>query len=117
MAMTVRMTGGLMLAYSALYTAHFIFDTLYDVRFIRNVLNVISAAGILIALAVNFVHMRAKFGQQSVTISRLCAYALVYAEHIPNHARDAFHHFVWRWAHPKAREPGSAHSHCDSCDN
>ena len=50
MAMIVRLTGGLMLAYSALYTAHFIFDTLYDVQPIWTVFNVISAVGILIAL-------------------------------------------------------------------
>ena len=68
MATIVRLTGGLMLAYSALYTAHFIFDTLYDVQPVWTVFNVISAVGILIALAVNFAHMRAQFGQQAVTV-------------------------------------------------
>ena len=32
MTMVARTTGGLMLTYSALYTAHFIFDTLYDAQ-------------------------------------------------------------------------------------
>ena len=79
MAIIVRLTGGLMLAYSALYTAHFIFDTLYDAQPVWTVFNVISAAGILIALAVNFAHMRAQYGQQAVTVSRLGANALFYA--------------------------------------
>ncbi len=60
-----------MLVYSALYTAHFIFDTLYDAQPIWTVLNIVSAAGILIVLAVNFAHMRAQLSQQAVTMSRL----------------------------------------------
>ena len=79
MAMIVRITGGLMLMYSALYTAHFIFDTLYNAQPIWTVLNIVSAVGIVIALAVNFAHMRAQFGQQAVTVSQLGAYALFYA--------------------------------------
>ena len=79
MVMIVRIIGGLMLAYSALYTAHFIFDTLYDAQPVWTVFNVISAAGILIALAINFARMRAQSGQQADTPSRLGAYALFYA--------------------------------------
>ena len=56
MAMMVRTTGGLMLAYSALYTAHFIFATPYDAQPIWTVFNIISAVGIVIALAVNCPH-------------------------------------------------------------
>ena len=51
MAMIARIAGVLMLAYSALYTAHFIFDTLYDAGAIWTVLNIISAVGIVIAAA------------------------------------------------------------------
>ncbi len=79
MATIVRITGGLMLAYSAVYTTHFVFDTLHDAQAVWTVFNVISAATILIALAVNFAHMRAQFGQQAATVSRLGAYALFYA--------------------------------------
>ena len=56
MAMIVRTTGGLMLAYLALYTAHFIFDTLYDAQPIWTVFNIISVMGIVIALVVNCRH-------------------------------------------------------------
>lgn len=74
MAMIMRITGGLLLVYSALYTAHFIFDTLYDARPVWTVLNVIAAVGILIALAVNFVHVRPQSCRQAVTVSSLGAY-------------------------------------------
>ncbi len=79
MTMIVRITGGLMLAYSALYTAHFIFDTLYDAQPTWTVLNIISAVGIVIALAGNFVHMRAQARSGPDIVSRLGAYALFYA--------------------------------------
>ncbi len=102
MAMIMRITGGLMLAYSALYITHFIFDTLYDAGPIWSVFNVISAAGILIALAVNFAHMRAQFGQQAVTVSRLGAYALFYA----NAALAIW--FFRNWIHLLALEEGES---------
>ena len=102
MTMIARMTGGLMLAYSALYTAHFIFDTLYDAQPTWTVLNVISAVGILIALAVNFAHMRAQFGQQAVTVPRLGAYALFYA----NAALAVW--FFRNWVHLLALEEGES---------
>ena len=79
MTIIVRITGGLMLGYSALYTAHFIFDTLYDAQPIWTAFNIISAVGTVIALAVNFAHMRAQSGQQAVTVLGLGAYALFYA--------------------------------------
>ena len=41
--MIVRIAGGLMLAYSVLYTTHLIFDTLYDAQPVWTVLNIISA--------------------------------------------------------------------------
>ena len=64
-----------MLAYSAPYTSRLIFDTLCDARPVWNVLNVVSVAGITIAQAANFAHMRAQSGQQAVTVLRLGAYA------------------------------------------
>ena len=102
MTMIVRITGGLMLVYSALYTTHFIFDTLYDAQPIWTVLNIISAVGIAIALAVNFAHMRAQFGQQAVTVSRLGAYALFYA----NAALAVW--FFRNWVHLLALEEGES---------
>ncbi len=100
MALIVRTAGGLMLAYSALYTTHFIFDTLYDAQPVWTVFNIISAAAILISLAVNFAHMRAQFGQQAVTVSRLGAYALFYA----NAALAVW--FFRNWVHLLALEEG-----------
>ena len=102
MAMIVRITGGLMLAYSALYTAHFIFDTLYDAQPIWTVFNIISAVGIVIALAVNFAHMRAQSRQQAVTVPRLGAYALFYAT-----AALAIW-FFRNWVHLLALEEGES---------
>ena len=102
MGIIMRITGGLMLAYSALYTAHFIFDTLYDAGPVWTVLNIISAVGILIALVVNFTHMRAQFGQQAVTVSRVGAYALFYA----NAALAIW--FVRNWVHLLALEEGES---------
>ena len=44
----------LTLTYSALYTARFISDTLYDAQLIWTTFNIISAVGIVIALVGNF---------------------------------------------------------------
>ena len=107
MAMIVRITSGLMLVYSALYTAHFIFDTLYDAGPIWTVLNIISAAGIVIALAVNLAHMRAQAGSGPDIVPRLGAYALYYAS-----AALAVW-FFHNWVHLHAMEEGepvSVHS-------
>ena len=102
MTTMARITGGLMLAYSALYTAHFIFDTLYDAQPTWEVLNIISAVGIVIALAVNFGHMRTQSGQQAGTASRLGAYALFYA----NAALAVW--FFRNWVHLLALEEGES---------
>ncbi len=102
MTTITRITGGLMVAYSALYTAHFIFDTLYDAGPVWTVLNIISAVGIVIALAVNFGHMRAQFGQQAVIVTRLGAYALFYA----NAALAIW--FFRNWVHLLALEEGGS---------
>ena len=102
MAMITRITGGLMLAYSAVYTAHFVFDTLYDAGPIWTVFNIISAAGIVIALAVNFARMRAQSGLESVTISSLGAYVLFYA----NAALAIW--FFRNWVHLLALEEGES---------
>ena len=85
-----------------MYTAHFIFDTLYDAQPVWTVLNIISAVGILIALAVNFAHMRAQFGQQAVTVSRIGAYALFYT----NAALAIW--FFRNWIHLLALEEGES---------
>lgn len=79
MAIFARITGGLLLAYSALYAAHFIFSALYDAQPVWTVFNVISAVGVLTALAANFAHMRAQSGQQTATAPQIGAYALFYA--------------------------------------
>ena len=102
MTMIARITGGVMLAYSALYTAHFIFDTLYDAQPIWTVFNVISAVAILIALAVNFVHMRAQAGSEPTSVSRLGAYVLFYA----NAALAIW--FFRNWIHLLALEEGES---------
>ena len=54
--MVARLTGTLLLGYAGLYTAHYIFDTLYDAGPIWTVFNVISAIGIVVALGVNGWH-------------------------------------------------------------
>ena len=102
MTTIVRITGGLMLAYSAPYTAHFIFDTLYDAGPIWTVLNIISAVGIAIALAVNFAHMRAQAGSGPDIVPRLGAYALFYA----NAALAVW--FFRNWVHLLALEEGES---------
>ena len=102
MTMIVRITGGLMLAYAALYTAHFIFDTLYDAQPVWTVLNVISAVGIVVALAVNFAHMRAQAGSEPDIVQRLGAYALFYA----NAALTIW--FFRNWVHLLALEEGES---------
>ena len=107
MAAIARLTGGLLMAYSAVYTAHFIFDTLYDAGPIWTIFNIISAVGILIALAANFARMRAQSGLDSATIRGLGAYVLFYA----NVALAIW--FFRNWVHLLALEEGesvSAHS-------
>ena len=102
MAVIRRLTGALMLAYSALYTAHFIFDTLYDAGPVWSVFNIISATGIVVALAVNLAHMRAQAGYGSYIVPRLGAYALVYA----NAALAIW--FFRNWVHLLALEEGES---------
>ncbi len=100
--MITRITGGLMLAYAALYTAHFIFDTLYTAQPIWTIFNVISCVGILISLAVNFAHMRAQPGIESDTVTRLGASVLFYA----NAALAIW--FFRNWVHLLALEEGES---------
>ena len=100
--MMVRIAGGLMLAYAALYTAHFIFDTLYDAQSTWAVLNIVSAAGILIALAANFAHLRAQAGSGPDLAPRLGACALFYA----NAALAVW--FFRNWVHLLALEEGES---------
>ena len=102
MAMMVRTTGGLMLAYSALYTAHFIFDTLYDAQPIWTVFNIISAVGICQSPWRSIAHMRAQAGSGPTTVPRLGAYALFYA----NAALAIW--FFRDWVHLLALEEGES---------
>ncbi len=102
MTTIARITGGLMLVYSALYTAHFIFDTLYDAQPIWTGLNIVSAVGIAIALAVNFVHMRAQARSGPDIVQRLGVYALFYA----NAALTIW--FFRNWVHLLALEEGES---------
>lgn len=91
-----------MLAYSALYTAHFIFDTLYDAQPVWAVFNVISAVGIVTALAFNIAHARAELRPGPTGSSRLGAYALFYA----NSALAIW--FFRNWVHLLALEEGES---------
>ncbi len=79
MAMALRMAGGLMVVYAALYLAQFLFSTLYDnPQPVWDVMNFVSGAAILIALIVNFAHMRSQPTGDPVTIARLSVHILFY---------------------------------------
>ena len=79
MAMALRVVGGLLMVYAALYLAQFLFNTLYDnPQRVWDVMNYVSALAILIALAVNFLHMRSQATGEPATLARLGAYALFY---------------------------------------
>ena len=80
MAMVWRTVGGLMMVYAGLYLAQFLFSTLYDnPQQVWDVMNFVSGAGILIALAANFGHVRSPSGSGEPTLSRLGAHVLFYA--------------------------------------
>ena len=80
MAMTWRLVGGLMMVYAALYLAQFLFSSLYDnPQPVWDVMNYVSGLGILVALIVNFGHMRSQSGSDEPTLSRLGAHVLFYA--------------------------------------
>ncbi len=80
MATVLRLVGGLMVVYAGLYLAQFLFSTLYDnPQPVWDVMNFISGAGILVALIVNFGHVRSQSGGEPVTIARLGAHVLFYA--------------------------------------
>ena len=80
MAMVLRLVGGLMMLYAVLYLAQFLFSTLYDnPQPVWDVMNYVSGLGILIALVVNFGHMRSQSASDEPTLSRLGAHALFYA--------------------------------------
>ena len=80
MAMALRLVGGLMMLYAALYLAQFLFSTLYDnPQPVWDVMNYVSGLGILVALIVNFGHMRSQSGSDEPTLSRLGAHVLFYA--------------------------------------
>ncbi|MYA49240.1 MAG: hypothetical protein F4185_03610 [Chloroflexi bacterium] len=80
MAMALRLAGGLMMVYAVLYLAQFLFSTLYDnPQPVWDVMNYVSALGILVALIVNFGHMRSYSGSDEPTLSRLGAHVLFYA--------------------------------------
>ena len=77
MAMALRMVGGLLMVYTALYLAQFLFSTLYDnPQRVWDVMNYFSALAILIALAANFQHMRSQSGGgEPLNLARLGAHA------------------------------------------
>ena len=81
MAMALRVVGGLLMVYAALYLAQFLFSTLYDnPQRVWDVMNYVSALAILTALVVNFMHMRSQSGgDEPLSLARLGAYALFYA--------------------------------------
>ena len=68
-----------MLVYAALYLAQYLFSALYDnPQRVWDVMNAISGLGILVALAVNFGHMRSQSGEP-LTFVQIGAHALFYA--------------------------------------
>ena len=80
MAMALRVVGGLLVVYAALYLAQFLFSTLYNnPQRVWDVMNYVSGLAILIALAVNFKHMRSHSGDEPLNLSRLGAHILFYA--------------------------------------
>ena len=80
MAMVSRSVGGLLMVYAGLYLAHYLFSSLYDnPQPVWDVMNFVSGAGILVALAANFAHMRSQSGGEPVTVARLVAYVLFFA--------------------------------------
>ena len=80
MAMTWRLVGGLMMVYAALYLAQFLFSSLYDnPQPVWDVMNYVSGLGILVALIVNFGHVRSQSGSDEPSLSRLGAHVLFYA--------------------------------------
>lgn len=80
MAMALRSVGGLMMVYAALYLAQFLFSSLYDnPQPVWDVMNYVSGLGILVALIVNFGHMRSQSGSDESTLPRLGAHVLFYA--------------------------------------
>ena len=80
MAMALRLVGGLMMLYALLYLAQFLFSSLYDdPQPVWDVMNYVSGLGILVALVVNFGHMRSQSGSDDLTLSRLGAHVLFYA--------------------------------------
>lgn len=63
MTMVARGVGGLMMVYSALYLAQYLFSAFYDnPQRVWDVMNIISGLGILIALVANFRQMRSESG-------------------------------------------------------
>ena len=81
MAVALRVIGGLLMAYAALYVAQFIFNTLYDnPQQVWDVMNYVSALAILVALAANFAYMRSQSGGgEPLNLARLGAHTLFYA--------------------------------------
>ena len=80
MAIALRVVGGAMLVYTVLYTAQFLFSTLYDEpQRVWDVFNVISAVGILLALVANLAHLREQSADGALTAARAGAVALFYA--------------------------------------
>lgn len=63
MTMVARGVGGLMMVYSALYLAQYLFSAFYDnPQRVWDVMNIISGLGILIALVANIRQMRSQSG-------------------------------------------------------
>ena len=80
MTMVLRGIGGLMMVYAVLYLVQYIFSALYDnPQRVWDVMNVVSGASILIALALNFVGVRSQSAGEFTTPARVGAHALFYA--------------------------------------
>ncbi len=80
MTMTLRGVGGLMMAYSAVYLAQYLFSALYEnPQRVWDVMNIVSGLAILVALGVNFGQVRSQSGDEPLTPARLGAHVLVYS--------------------------------------
>ena len=80
MTTPLRILGGLLMLYAVVYLAQLFLATIYA-SFLPawDVLNYISAAGILAALIANFAYMRSQSGSEPLTAERAGAFALFYA--------------------------------------
>ena len=80
MKIALRGIGALMLVYAGVYLAQYLFSALYDnPQRVWDVMNIISAVGILAALALNLAHLRRQTSSGGSTSALVGAHLLFYA--------------------------------------